>query len=563
MRPCFDTSKEPCVPVYRDGSLEELSLRDTLVRAHEFQGVRHALPTVEFGLYRLLVALMGDIFFVEPGVTLNAKQLGDLMAKGHFEANRVDEYFAKYPRFDLFDEDKPFLQVGKMHEKEKPIASLLHPVPSGTNVNHFHHANEDNFAVSPKAALGLLSTVAPWMTSGGAGLTPSINDAPPIYVLVLGQNLFETLCLNFCVLPLRYARAEDDSPSWRWTRDVGGARNSSGYLESLTWMPRKVQLIPESGGACQLTGETSNVLVRQMYFVQGDSTKVEGKPQEGKKPKKKRLFTWIDPSVSYELTEDGPIPLRMTEGRELWRDVAALALVQGDSRFQRPRVIDQFEELTKVKAPDSESLRITLYGLRTDSKMKFFEWQRDTMALPRPLVSSSVFGYEVQNWMSQAEKVSNILARAVGYLHPKRYRVENKDAHKPLREQKFIPWEEFSSEKVRYENFKKRIRYVERRYWESLRTVFDKLLNELASFSEPTLEQRKPLRDKWRDALMKYARAGFDTAARGLDSKSHALERVARARRLLEFGLKRVFNPPSSDSKKADRPARKKGAKTE
>jgi len=561
MRVNFDTNSQPCVPVYRDGLVHELSLRDVLVRAHEFHSIQHELPTVEFGLYRLLVALVGDIFFVEPGQPLNTQRLGALLAQGRFDEVRVDEYFANHPRFDLFDEDKPFLQVGRIQGEEKPLAALLHPIPSGTNVNHFHHAAEDDFAVSPKAAVGLLATAAPWMTSGGQGLTPSINDAPPIYVLVNGSNLFETLCLNLCALHLRYARDGEDAPSWRWKRTVGGPRNSSGYLESLTWMPRRIRLIADSGGKCHLTNKDSDVLIRSMIFIQGDSTKAEGKAEPGQKAKKERLFTWMDSNVGYELTEKGPIPLRMSEGRELWRDVAALALVKGNSRFERPRIIDQFEELSSTGSISRDSpLYVSLYGLRTDSKMKFFEWQRDLLALPRPLVLNSVFGNEVQDWMGYAEKTSNVLVGAVGYLHPKRYRQENKAAHDPKSKVKFRFWEDQYYEKVKYENLKKRIMYAERRYWESLRPVFNSLLSELASLEINTFTQRQPLRIKWRTTLEKAARDSFEVAVKGFDSRSHTLERVVRARGLLTAGLKRVFDPPES---KPGKSSKKKGVKAE
>ena len=96
--PSFDVAKEPCIPVLWAGTLEWVSLRDALVRAHEFEEVQSALPTVEFGLYRLLIALMGDIFFVEPRQKLSLTRLGNLLERGQFDAARVDEYFAVYAR---------------------------------------------------------------------------------------------------------------------------------------------------------------------------------------------------------------------------------------------------------------------------------------------------------------------------------------------------------------------------------------------------------------------------------------------------------------------------------
>lgn len=527
MRPRFDTSKEPCVPVYGDGFTEELSLRDALVRAHEFRGVRHELPTVEFGLYRLLVALMGDIFFVEPGVPLNTQRLGGLLARGRFEAALVDEYFARYPYFDLFEEDKPFLQIGRMQGEEKPLANLLHPVPSGTNVNHFHHATEDKLAASPKAALGLLSTIAPFMTAGGAGLSPSINGAPPIYVLVRGRNLFETLCLNLYAAPLEFARTSGDVPSWRWRRDVGGERFDAGYLESLTWMPRRIQLIPGAGGVCSVTGQVGDTLVRSMRFVAGDSTR----------------FTWIDPNAVYRITDKGPLVLRMREERELWRDTAALALLEQSEEFKRPRVVNQLAMLmTDGYLEAGKALQLDLYALRTDMKMKVFEWQSETLALPAALVLGSTkeagFGLEAQGWLDKADSVAYYLKKSIQSAYPRDGK-SNKNA------------------------FGSRITYSERQFWQRLRPEFDHLIGQLAALPSGGLAERDPLRAVWRKTVEKEARQAFDSATNDLDTDARALERVTRARRSLEGGLKRVFDPPPPDGKKANKPGRKKGAKTE
>lgn len=527
MRPRFDTSKEPCVPVYGDGFTKELSLRDALVRAHEFRGVRHELPTIEFGLYRLLVALMGDIFFVEPGVPLNTRRLGELLARGCFEAARVDDYFAKYPCFDLFDEGKPFLQVGGMQGEEKPLANLLHLVPSGTNVNHFHHATEDEFAVSPKAALWLLATVAPFMTAGGAGLSPSINGAPPIYVLVRGKSLFETLCLNLYASPLEFARTSKDAPAWRWTRDVGGERSDAGYLESLTWMPRRLQLTPGAGGVCALTGRASETLVHSMKFVAGDSTR----------------FTWIDPNAGYRLTDKGPLILRMRKERELWRDTAALALLEQSGEVKRPRVVNQFATLTADGYLEAgKALQLDLYGLRTDMKMKIFEWQSETLALPVALVLGSSkeagFGLEAQGWLEKADSAANSLKRAIQSVYPREGK-SNKNA------------------------FGARVSYSERQFWQALRPEFEDLLVQLAVLSIGVFAEREPLRATWRKTVEKEARRAFELATKDLEADARVLERVTRARRLLDFGLKRVFDPPPPDGKKADKPGKKKGAKAE
>ena len=221
-----------------NGKAHQAGLKELLLKAHTLREIRDPLPTVEFGLYRLLTALVMDAF----GLSHSA-QLENLLEKGHFDAAKVETYFEAYgDRFDLFDATHPFLQTAEMtSEADKPLAGLLHPVPSGTNALHFHHALEKNFAVCPAAAARLLCTIAPFMTAGGAGLSPSVNGAPPWYVLINGQTLFETICLNCCTVPL--PQGNDGVPAWRAKgRLEAGKRNTAKLLEGLTWQPRRILL---------------------------------------------------------------------------------------------------------------------------------------------------------------------------------------------------------------------------------------------------------------------------------------------------------------------------------
>jgi CRISPR system Cascade subunit CasA len=526
-RPSFDVSKEPCMPVLRNGTLEHVSLRDALVNAHEYLEIQHELLTVEFGLYRLLIALMGDIFFVEPGIDLNTVYLGELIQKSRFDVARIDTYFAKYAneqdnRFDLFSETRPFLQVAGMKGEEKPIAGLLHPLPSGTNVTHFHHGSENDFAVSPASAVGLLSTIAPFTTQGGRSFPASINDDPPIYTLIHGKNLFLSICFNFLTLDIEGALSVD-APAWRWTRAIGSERTGTGYLESLTWMPRKLKLIPEAGGLCQMSGQYSHLLVRSMNFVAGDKVRVKAE-----KAKTKRLFDWRDPNVTYKFQkkEDKWLTLRLEEGRSLWRDTAPIAVLKQESRVaMRPAVIDQIVDLSRIGIIQKlQALDLSIYGLRTD-QMKILEWRKEHLNLPGPLILlDALFGDEIQGWLEKAESVSFEIRKTIKSLFPRDGKY-NKKA------------------------FDSKATYSERRYWETLKPIFDDLISKLAMLETNNVNTRQAWRDDWRKAVEREARNAFERAAEDLGVNNHALERVVRARRGLGISLKNVFEPKPVEEK--------------
>jgi CRISPR system Cascade subunit CasA len=509
----FYVSEQPCIPVVQRGQPKLVTLQDALVHANEYTDVQHDVSILEFGLYRLLTAFVLDIFFVEPGEQLDTLALSTLLDEGHFDATRIDAYLEKYHHeFDLFSEKRPFLQTAGLMSELKPISSMMPIIPSGTNAVHFHRAHEDEYSVSPAEALAVLASVAPFMTEGGRGLSPSINGAPPIYVLVQGNTLFETLCLNIAATPPKFARAED-APAWRSSRMPGEERQDAGHVESLTWRPRRVQLALEEDGTA----------ISSIRFEAGDSTR----------------FEWRDPSAAYRLTEKGSMIVRMHEGRELWRDSGPLLLLSRSDKAERPLLVTQFSRLRREGVlPRKTSLALSLYGIRTyekgaNKKMKIFEWQREHLSIPSSLLSEdsqTMIGQEVADWLESADLVAFHLRKSIKKLHPETAR---NDSAEPKAKRRDSDLKGFLTRSVQ----------AERSYWSALRGVFEELIVQLAE-AEPTLENRMALRDEWRKAVEQEAKAAFERVADGLSTDSHALERVTRARRVLLGGIKNTFDPP-------------------
>ncbi len=213
----------------------------------------------------------------------------------------------------------------------KTVGRLRAEVPSATNVNHFRHAYDDAQAYCPPCAARGLVTLAPFAQSDGRGYTPSINGDPPIYVWLAGANLFETLSWNL-VLPGTRPKAAGaaDGPAWRGDGVVRAAqvKPEVGFLESLTWQPRRIRLLPDGEGVCTLCGSRSPVLVRQMSWEQGCS-----RPRDA--------TWWQDPLVAYTNADERPMTVRAKEDRPIWRDYAMLLLPALDSGSRHPaRIIE-------------------------------------------------------------------------------------------------------------------------------------------------------------------------------------------------------------------------------
>lgn len=506
----FDLRNEPWIPVVRlDGTQDELSLFDVLIQAPELREISDPLPTVEFGLYRLLVALVLDIF--EPA---GLAELGDLLAVGAFDEASVREYlFKKYAdRFDLFHHEFPFLQSpGMDNETAKPLAGLLHPIPSGTNANHFHHKSESDFGVCPAAAARLLTTIAPFMTAGGAGLSPSINGSPPWYVLLRSHNLFGTLCLNLPVdMGLFQYAVEPSLPVWGSARTVTpDRRTEAGLVESLTWQPRRIQLKPDISGTCSLSGRESQVIVRTMCFSAGFGAG----------------FPWTDPNAAYVVRSNDITVLRPQEARAVWRDTGPLLLLRqadyasedGKTRFERPAVVTQFVSLLGNRSVErSDFSDVVVYGMRTDMKMKVFEWQREILLLPPSFQWRSMLLGVAQSEIQRADGVNYAIKQAVKKVYP-RDGAGNSNAYGNL------------------------VVRVQNDFWNSLRPCFNDLLEAISQATDDA--GKLAAITEWRKRVETVAWIALDEGIGDLDSDSDALERLAIARKQFAGKIRSLLFP--------------------
>jgi len=529
MTPTFNLLLEPWIPVVTlEGATREVGLREALAGAHRYAELRDAAPVLEFGLYRLLTALVLDIFRPEIPDDVSA-----LLEGKEFPAEKLGDYFAREAScFDLFEPERPFLQCASLRGAEQKPMALLNPaIPSGSNANHFHHRGEMEFAICPAAAARLLASVSAFMVMGGAGLSPSINGAPPWYVLIRGRNLFETLVLNCPMLSvLSQAVRGLGIPAWRRKGELtSGRATQASLLEALTWQPRRILLTPSIGapgaeGRCSLTGRPSAVLVRTMAFTAGAMVG----------------FSWRDdPSVAYREGKDGMVPVRPREGREIWRDSGPLALNrqtpdQSGGQAEtvlRPAVVRQFDAMRSQGWIDpNEMLVLHAYGMRTDLKNKVFEWQTERLELPAALVCHGRQFQRATEAMDQADRVAYYLRQAIRRAYPRDGK-SNKNAFGTL------------------------IETTEAGYWRGLHSKYLVLLRSLAGLGDdnPETELLRVLRE-WEDAALSRGLDALREAIDDLDTDRRALERQVKAHSYFYRTARAVFHPlPPGSRRRAER----------
>lgn len=393
--PTFNLWSEPWITVEMPSTaLSTLSLADVLQQAHEIRTLYEPSPLAVVAIHRLLVAILQDMYRPQ-----RPSDLLSLWQNGRFHPEKIASFGTQYAdRFDLFSENTPFLQTSDLSlqpnktENAKPVGYLLQEQTAGTAVTHYNHVyDRSQIFCAICAAKGLL-LIPPFASSGGAGIKPSINGVPPIYVLPGGDTLFTSLTASLTTPPFwpEPSKIESIRDKVWWQRPLPVEVNKSdeilrvGYLHSLLFPARRVRLHPNRlYSPCTRCGSQTTWGVSTMVYEMGES-----------RPKDAPF--WRDPFVAYrqsEKSQDAPIPIRPVPNRALWREFAGLFLSTNTNNDKlktiRPSILTQLEAIwedNKQKWP-SENIPVRAIGLRTDMKMKIFEWEEAGFLLPPRLLT--------------------------------------------------------------------------------------------------------------------------------------------------------------------------------
>ncbi len=353
----FDLLTEPWIPVLRpDGSTEEVGIRKLLLSAHQYTEITDSIVTREYGVYRFLFALLMDAYQPE-----DSEALEELLEEGKFDAEILEEYFKNCQNegvsFDLFDPIRPFMQAGPDPDMDEKICSVakLEPVyPSGNNHVHFEHRFEDMVTFSPAEAARSLCAVTAFGARGGRGYPSIVNGIPPVYVIVRGRNLFETLVLG--MVPRAYTTVYDNPPVlWRWQGKIEPKKEvaSTSLLMGLTFPCRYVRLIEKDGKG-----------IEKMVYAQGMNFVGYGSYQ--------------DPYVAYRYSKkDGSrFSIKAQPEKELWRELGELLDCNGNGAA----IVRQAEELVK-----RDQMQVVLYSV-AKQKDSYLDAAREEYRLPAVLL---------------------------------------------------------------------------------------------------------------------------------------------------------------------------------
>ncbi len=372
----FDLTREPWIPAEtREGAHVERSTRDVLREAHLLRGLSDSSPLVVASLTRHLLAVLHRAY----NGPKTMAEWSAIVTPGRFDIARVEAYLDSVSdRMDLFHATHPFAQtrglVAQFSNYFEPI-DTLELARSGWGVGRalFRHRPEkpEPTMLPGRAARALLAHHA--FKTGGLVKKPgepvAATAAPLVragVVILRGATLFDTLVANLLrydpehALPIPLGGSMDQCaweqppPPSQLRLDKEPAAPVLGYLDQLTWVSRRVELIHEGP---VVTGFINAV----------------GKGMASDAPR--------DPMVTYRLDEErGYVPVGIDLERGFWRDSNALfeAGRNESAPFRRPLAIDQVARAEAIDVlGSSAAFEVEVFGIAAEkSRVDAFRVER-------------------------------------------------------------------------------------------------------------------------------------------------------------------------------------------
>lgn len=355
----YNVLTERWIPVRdKQGTLYETGILEVLNKASELAEITDPMITYEYGIYRFLFVFLMDVY--KPR---NRFQLKKLLDDGRFDIDEIERYVKlcneEGERFDLFDPEHPFLQCGEKEwedsTKVKSVANLNPIYPHGNNHVHFDHTLENAARMEPKEAAKALCAINLFCALDGRGFSYTLNGFPPIYSMVKGANLFETLVFGM-VPTLNYNKYADPAPQWRGNMKIEHKKKvaDTSLLYGLTFPCRRIRLLQGEGQ-----------YISSVYFEQGMNYK--------------NYEAWNDPYVTYLYSKNKRSNLKPSIEKENWRNLGTIL----NCNENAPEVIKQYMDIV-----DTDKVKIQTYSEVVKSKCSYEDIEKGEYAMSYELLKS-------------------------------------------------------------------------------------------------------------------------------------------------------------------------------
>lgn len=343
----FDLVSRPWIPVQRlDGTTTELPLRDVFAEAGGLRRLVGDVPTQEFALLRLLLAVLHDAVDGPREI----EDWGELWESDDpFAA--VPDYLDRHrDRFDLLHPTRPFFQVADLHTEKNdigPLSRIVADVPNGDPFFSMRQPGPDRLGFAEAArwlvhahafdVSGIKSgAIGDSRVKNGKGYPLGVGWAGNLGgIFAEGETLRRTLLLNLISADNDFLLIhDDDKPAWRReqlgpeaVRPDPDRPRPSGPRDLYTWQSRRVRLHHDDG---KVTG---------VVLCYGDPLSVHNRHQH------EPMTGWRDSPAQAKKLGTGQVymPRQHDPNRAAWRGLAALL-------GARPRGRDSAEQRRKAES---------------------------------------------------------------------------------------------------------------------------------------------------------------------------------------------------------------------
>ena len=353
----------------QDYTVQEVSLPDALLHAHEYRDLAGELPTQDAAMLRLLLAVLFTVFS-----RVNAKgkpqplaqsddaleRWSELWQLGHFPAEPVRDYLEQWKdRFWLFHPTHPFWQVPTLSNGIEFDGKKLNGerAESGNKTPLFQNISKAECAVLTYAQ------AARWLIYQNGyderGGRPKAGNKPRHgvgwlgqigFVAVKGKNLYETLLRNMAFSTEQDALREKQLPCWE--REHARTEQSveivmpKNQAELLTLQSRRILLIRSE----EMPGVVGYEVLGGDYW---DSENAFGE----------QMTLWRRTSKENEKVTYEPQQHEM--GKQLWRELPAML----DPEGRKPGVLIWNQKLQSLRIlSKKEQIVISVVGIRYDDQ---------------------------------------------------------------------------------------------------------------------------------------------------------------------------------------------------
>lgn len=409
----FNLIDEPWLLVLtQEGQTKPVSLRQLFADAHRLYALAGEMPTQDAAILRLLLGILYAVFGWQDlqgneGLPQTAREAyarwQALWELGHFPAAMVEEYLRRYEeRFYLFHPATPFMQVALAEEASVTVDGKTLPVnpaekgiryligdlaESGNKPRLFSARTQKNEITYAEAARWLVHMNAFDVSPGGAppgdGFRANGYKLPWPNTLGLvwaeGNNLFETLMLNFVLAPTGQDLWQDFVPAWEEENPFTPQQLTQIQLPFpadpcalLTFPFRRMQL------QCDENERISKYILWGGHRIEA----AQGNPFH------EQMTMWrLDAQGNHAPKSHDP-------ARQMWRDLAAI--LPGTDKSQAPGVLNWISQLKAHQALRLPMLRLNSAGMRLSKSTSVSNVFSDSLRFHLALLDNLPDGFAAQ-----------------------------------------------------------------------------------------------------------------------------------------------------------------------